>query len=101
MSTTVDSQFTFALPSLSYVDTSLEDQNRIEAGRPAESRGFAEWLAGRVAAFREWNAQRRALAELSVMSDRELMDVGLNRGDFVRMFDSSANADLRERGLHN
>jgi len=100
MSTTADSHFTFTLPSLSYVDTSQEDQNRIEVARPVQSRGFTEWLAARVAAFRAWNAERRALAELSAMSERELMDVGLNRGDFVRMFDSSANADLRERGQY-
>jgi uncharacterized protein YjiS (DUF1127 family) len=55
-------------------------------------------MAGRVAALRVWNAQRQALGELSLMTDRELMDVGLNRGDFVRMFDDTANGDLRARG---
>ena len=97
---TADNHFSFTLPSMSYVDTSQEDQNRIEAVAPVRSGGFIEFLAARVAAFRVWNAQRKALAELSTMSDRELMDVGLNRGDFARIFDGTANADLRERGDH-
>jgi uncharacterized protein YjiS (DUF1127 family) len=95
---TADNHFSFSLPSLSYIDTSLEDQNRYEDVRPARSGGFAAWVAGRIEAVRAWNAERQALAELSLMTDRELMDVGLNRGDFVRMFDDTANADLRARG---
>ena len=95
---TADNHFSFTLPSLSYIDTSLEDQNRVEDVRPARAGGLSEWLAVRVAAFRAWSAQRRAMGELSLMSDRELMDVGLNRGDFARMFDDTANADLHARG---
>ncbi len=95
---TADNHFSFSLPSLSYIDTSLEDQNRADTVQALPSGGFAEWLARRVAAFRTWSAQRRALGELSLMTERELMDVGLNRGDFVRMFDDAANADLRARG---
>ena len=98
---TANNHFTFSLPSLSYIDTSLEEQNLAPVARPADPRGFTEWLAHRVAAFRTWNNERRALNELSLMSERELMDVGLNRGDFVRMFDDSANADLRARGAHD
>jgi uncharacterized protein YjiS (DUF1127 family) len=94
---TADNHFSFTLPRLSYVDTSLEDQNRAEEVRPA-SGGFIEWLAARVAAYRTWAAQRQALSELAVMTDRELTDIGLNRGDFVRMFDDNANGDLRSRG---
>lgn len=95
---TADNHFSFLLPSLSYVDTSLEDQNRVEDVLPEHVGGFTEWLAGRVAAFSVWNTRRKALGEMSLMSDRELMDAGLNRGDFVRMFDATANADLRGRG---
>ncbi len=98
---TADNHFAFSLPSLSYVDTSLEDQNRAPVAQPVQPHGVMEWLAGRVAAFRSWNNERRALAELSLMSERELMDVGLNRGDFARMFDDSANGDLRARGTHD
>ena len=96
MSTSIsEDRFTFALPSLSYIDTSLEEQNTPAIARP---HGFTEWLAGRVAAFRTWSAERRALNELSQMSDRELFDVGLNRSDFGRMFNDATNEDLRNRG---
>lgn len=96
---TADNHFSFTLPRLTYVDTSLEDQNR-DVAEPVRSGGFADWLARRVQAFQVWNAQRKAAAELSLMTDRELMDVGLNRGDIVRMFDDNANGDLRARGTH-
>ncbi len=99
MSTTIsDNHFTFSLPSLSYVDTSLDEPNSYADERSSRPHGFAEWLASRVATFRARHAQRVALGQLSQMSDRELMDVGLNRGDFVRMFDDSLNQDLRARG---
>lgn len=96
---TADNHFSFALPSLSYIDTSLEDQNRYEDAQPSHAGGFTAWFAGAVAAVRARNAERRALNELSLMTERELTDVGLNRGDFSRMFDDTANADLRARGV--
>ena len=98
---TADNHFSFTLPTLSYVDTSQEDQNLDLAERPAPAGGSSGWMSALVAAFRLWNAERKAMAELSLMTDRELMDVGLNRGDFGRMFNETANADLRERGAHN
>jgi uncharacterized protein YjiS (DUF1127 family) len=101
MSTSIsDNQFSFVLPRQSYIDTSLEEQTTRVVARPARPRGFTEWLAMRIAAFRAWNAERTALSELSLMSDRELMDVGLTRSDFVRMFDDTANQDLKVRGLN-
>ena len=98
---TAANHFSFTLPTLSYVDTSQEDQNLDLAERPAPAGGFTAWMSARVAAVRLWNAERKAMGELSLMTDRELMDVGLNRGDFARMFDETANADLRLRGAHN
>lgn len=99
MSTSVShNQFSFVLPSLSYIDTSLEEQNTQTAPRRTRPQSLIEWLAVRIATFRAWSAARKALSELSRMSDRELMDVGLNRGDFARMFDDSLNQDLKARG---
>jgi uncharacterized protein YjiS (DUF1127 family) len=94
---TADNHFSFSLPSLSYIDTSLEDQNRQDNVHAAPTGSFAEWLARRVTAFRIWGTERRAMNELSLMTERELMDVGLNSGDFGRMFDDRANSDLRAR----
>ena len=95
MPTTADNHFLFTLPSPSYVDISPDEQTRIEDMRAG---GFVDWLAGRVAAFRARQVQRRALAELSGMTDRELTDIGLNRGDFMRMFGDASVDDLRTRG---
>ena len=101
ITSTADDHFSFSLPSLSYINTSLEEQSVRFVAPPAPSHGFAEWLARGVATLRAWKAERLALNELSMMSDRELTDVGLNRCDFTRMFVASANEDLMVRGLHD
>lgn len=38
------------------------------------------------ARFAEWNAQRRTCAALHVLSDRELADIGLSRGQIDQLF---------------
>ena len=92
------SQMAFDLPKLSYIDTRWEEPAVQTEVQPRREHGFASWIAARIAAFRTWRADMRALAELNGMSDRELFDVGLNRGDVVRIFDDRFNEDLRGRG---
>ena len=53
-----------------------------------------------MAAFRAWRLERRAQTELGNMTDRELMDIGLNRGDLMRVFNPAQNADLRGRAQY-
>lgn len=79
-------QFAFELPKLSYVDASWEEKIINDAERAEKSGGFANWLAGRIAAFRAWREQEVALNELAGMTDRELADIGLTRGDVGRVF---------------
>jgi uncharacterized protein YjiS (DUF1127 family) len=38
-----------------------------------------------IAALRVWHKARRAAEELALMDDRQLADIGLNRGDVYRM----------------
>jgi len=92
------SQMAFDLPKLSYIDTRWEEPAVQPETKPVREHGFASWLAARVQAYRAWRQEARALTELSGMSDRELFDVGLNRGDFDRIFDNRYNQDLRSRG---
>jgi uncharacterized protein YjiS (DUF1127 family) len=93
------SQMAFELPKLSYIDTRWEEPAVVAPDAvPAVGGSFTAWVADKIAAVRAWNAERRALAELQSMSDRELFDVGLNRGDFARLFDDRFNQDLRARG---
>jgi uncharacterized protein YjiS (DUF1127 family) len=91
------SQLAFELPPLSYIDTRWEEPDVQPAVVPMRKHGFASWIAARAAAFRTWRENARALAELSGMSDRELFDVGLTRGDLHRVFDDRLNQDLLER----
>lgn len=87
--------FTFELPKLSYIDATWEEPNLREAAQPTSRTGFAAWLTSRVDAFRAWNRQWREFGELSGMNDRELADIGLNRGDLHRVFTDAYNTDLK------
>jgi uncharacterized protein YjiS (DUF1127 family) len=98
---TADSQFHFELPSLSYIDASwegLDHQAPAETSGASPKNGLAAWLARQVDAFRTWHRAIRATSELAMMSDRQLMDIGICRSDLGRVFDSEYNKDLRERG---
>jgi uncharacterized protein YjiS (DUF1127 family) len=86
-------QFAFELPNLTYVDTHLEDPVLPSLSRAGRLHGVRAWLA----AFRAWREKRTALAELDMMSERELADIGLTRSDLPRVFNNKFNADLRGR----
>jgi uncharacterized protein YjiS (DUF1127 family) len=92
------SQMAFELPPLSYIDTRWEEPAVQPIVQPVRKRGFASWIAARFSAFLAWREQARARAELGRMSDRELFDLGLNRGDVDRIFDNRFNQDLWSRG---
>jgi uncharacterized protein YjiS (DUF1127 family) len=98
---TANSRLSFELPSLSYIDAKWEEPNLREptvTPRSARKGSLAAWLSRRVTAFAAWRLDREAAAELSAMSDRELMDIGLSRADVGRAFAPAYNADLRQRG---
>jgi uncharacterized protein YjiS (DUF1127 family) len=100
---TADSQFSFELPSMSYVDAKWEEPNlAAPASTPRVTRkgGLAAWLSRQVAAFVAWRRDSEAAAELAAMSDRELLDIGLNRVDVGRVFRPVFNEDLRQRGAY-
>jgi uncharacterized protein YjiS (DUF1127 family) len=97
---TADSQFTFRLPSLSYIDAKWEEPALRQvpaAPNPVRNTGLAAWLSQQVAAFTAWRSNREAALELSRMSDFELADIGLSRSDLVRVFDPAFNQDLFQR----
>ena len=98
---TANSQFVFKLPTMSYIDAKWEEPDlRVRAGTQdaRKSGGLAAWLSRRLAALRAWRLDRVAATELSIMSDRELLDIGLSRSDISRAFTPFFNADLRHRG---
>jgi|HubBroStandDraft_1064217.scaffolds.fasta_scaffold440103_1 uncharacterized protein YjiS (DUF1127 family) len=90
-------QMAFELPKLSYIDTRWEEPVVQAVPLPVREHRFAAWMASRIAAFRAWRENDRARAELNSMSDHELLDLGLNRGDFDRIFDQRFNQDLMAR----
>lgn len=86
----------FQLPNLTYVDAHFEEPNLTRVTLPTE-RPQEGWFAARILAFRAWREKRAAMAELEMMSDRELIDIGLSRADLSRVFDSAHNSDLISR----
>jgi uncharacterized protein YjiS (DUF1127 family) len=98
---TADSQFSFQLPSMSYIDAKWEEPNlrtpSVSSSVPRQG-GFAAWLSRQIAGVLAWRRDSEAAAELSSMSDRELLDIGLSRGDLGRVFAPDFSADLRQRG---
>ena len=87
------SQFAFELPNLTYVDASLEEANLRAPLPPAKLHGLRALVAG----FRAWRDKQAAMAELDLMSDRELLDIGLTRSDVHRVFNDDRNQDLQSR----
>lgn len=88
-SETMTAQFTkdqlaFSLGDLSYVDASYDEQ--IPASRAPQKHSIFAWL-------HEWHQRRQVAAELALMSDRELADIGLSRADLSRVFDPGFAAD--------
>jgi uncharacterized protein YjiS (DUF1127 family) len=91
------SQMAFELPRLSYIDTRWEEPAVAPAVEPARDHGFMSWMSGVVDGYRSRRANAQSMAELAAMSERELLDIGINRGDFERIFDDRFNQDLRAR----
>lgn len=97
---TADSQFSFQLPSLSYIDAKWEEPSlRAPAAAPRTIRspGLAAWLSRRVATIVTSYRNSQAAAELAAMSDYELADIGLTRSDLFRVFQPGFNQDLGQR----
>lgn len=59
--------------------------------------GLRDVLGRLVRAVADWPRRRAVLAELSMLSDRELADIGLVRGDLRRVFDPAFSAARRGR----
>ncbi len=98
------SHFNFQLPSLSYIDAKWEEPNlrpQDVAQTTVRQDGLAAWLSRQVTAFVAWNRNSEAARELAGFSERELMDIGLNRSDLGRVFNPALNDDLRRRGTSN
>lgn len=88
-------QFAFELPNLTYVDSRLEDPVLPPLSPQEALHGVRRWLV----AFRAWRERRSAMAEMEMMSDRELADIGLTRSDLGRVFNDNINNDLRDRSV--
>jgi uncharacterized protein YjiS (DUF1127 family) len=94
-------QFAFQLPNLSYVDASWEEPDLRTARQSAHRKpGLWSRLSARIVSLATWRRQMTARAELDLMTDRELMDIGLSRSDLERVFVPEHNTDLMRRGMN-
>jgi uncharacterized protein YjiS (DUF1127 family) len=100
---TAELQFSFKLPSLSYIDAKWEEPTlraRSAAARAVRKAGPGAWLSRKAAAFIAWRRNSEAASELAAMSDRELIDIGISRSDLSRVFDPALNRDVSQRGSY-
>jgi uncharacterized protein YjiS (DUF1127 family) len=90
------SDFVFKLAtSQSYIGGDY-DPRPLPAEEPAPHgllRQFGDGLAFVAQSVKNWASKQGTLAEMETMSDRELSDIGLNRGDLPRVFDTDFAVD--------
>lgn len=92
------SDFVFKLStSRSYIGPDYDPapaQDQASQAAPRNlGRAIADGLAFVVAGVRDWASRQATLSEMDSMSDRELADIGLNRGDLPRVFDADFVTD--------
>lgn len=97
MTTTVSTaHFVYELPRDTYINARLEEPVWLPADPREPKPGLSARIAQRVAVFAAWKRQLAQAAELNGMTDRELADIGLNRGDLNRVFSAEHQAELRQ-----
>lgn len=84
-------QFAFSLGNFTYIDSTYEEAPDAVAEAPRSKIG--RFLARCVSRLADWQRRREVIAEMVMMSDRELADIGLSRNDIARVFDPSFAAD--------
>jgi uncharacterized protein YjiS (DUF1127 family) len=92
-----NSQFAFQLPSMSYIDAKWEEPELRSTPASVGSRRRGR-IAALIAAFKEWRERQQALIALRGMTDRELKDIGLTRGDLGRVAQGDLMDQLHARG---
>jgi uncharacterized protein YjiS (DUF1127 family) len=88
--------FVFKLTtSQSYIDRDY-DPTPARAAQPAPRgllRVIGDGVAFAASGVKNWVSRHRTLERMEMMSDRELADIGLTRGDLPRVFDADFVAD--------
>lgn len=90
MNAITNDQMNFSLGNLSYIGPAYD-----EGAKPLvkpQKRG-TRWFHTLLAVFADWRRRRAVMAEMAMMTDRELADIGISRCDLSRVFDPSFAAD--------
>ncbi len=88
--------FVFKLTtSQSYIDRDYDPTpaRTAQPGPRGLLRVIGDGLAFAANGMKNWVSKHGTLAEMEKMSDRELADIGLSRGDLPRVFDADFAAD--------
>jgi uncharacterized protein YjiS (DUF1127 family) len=89
---TANDHFDFSLGNLSYINSAYD-----EPYTQVEPRDHRSSVSRLLSMFSEWRHRHAVIQELSLMTDRELSDIGLSRSDLARVFDP-AFAAAHDRG---
>lgn len=90
------SNLAYELPRQTYINVRLEEPNLFTDTVSPDKPSLLYRLAARIAAFATRARHSADRAELHAMTDRELDDIGLTRGDIGRAFSTNYARDLRE-----
>jgi uncharacterized protein YjiS (DUF1127 family) len=93
-----DSPFEYMPLGPSYVDVHQEEPDAGVAVPGDQAVGFLGRVARLAAKFHVWDKAESDWYDLSLMSDHDLMDIGLGRGDAWRRAGVSAELDLWAHG---
>src|SRR4051812_2688129 len=74
----------FSLGDQSYIGPSYEEADAPVVKSVKQGAG---WMVGLVARLADWQRRRAVMAEMALMTDHELADIGLTRSDLPRVFD--------------
>jgi uncharacterized protein YjiS (DUF1127 family) len=77
----MDARFTTSSANAAAIELVRQDAIRERDAK------IGQWVRNAFRAIAEYPRRRRVMDELSMLTDRELADIGLSRGDIRRVFD--------------
>jgi uncharacterized protein YjiS (DUF1127 family) len=78
-------QLGFSLGKLTYIDSNYDSGPILSFVALSHKQRAAGWWRRLVVNCTEWRRRRAAIREMTMMTDRELSDIGLSRSDIARV----------------
>ncbi|MBC9206063.1 DUF1127 domain-containing protein [Roseomonas aerophila] len=90
----MDARFTTSSANAAAIELVRQDAIRERDAK------IGQWFRNAFRAIAEYPRRRRVMDELSMLTDRELADIGLSRGDIRRVFDMQQEEQRPTATIH-